>query len=596
MVGGKKEADKTECLARRLLPLTVEPGLTMMMVLDDSCMACGANCLTCGEPCLVLCEDCCKASVEANAEDKRQCPDSSSFLRSLKSLPKDERHTYLRASRSEVKATLSQLVSCVGCRRSVENLHQALQKSEGAALHPLAISQDGDVFVPKNHLETPDSLARLFVPNVIQLSSSLLGLQEGGRSGRGKGKGITRCPQHTVGSSKSPLATTWTWRETWESMESECREAATILPKSVLCETLQRYLKKHQISPDSSLMVNRSFSQLMDNDQGAGEDIGERPNNVDQKRNLYSIISTCVKEGHVHVKCDYVGQLITLAEPHFSETVKQMRRHTKNITDAQKEVLICIGIALFERFERIQQKIDEGKRSCDLLLLVCLKSLRHKLDVAAERMKGDDYMDQLCFELERGNVNEKGDKKEKKQKKTKKKERKKKEQSVEIESKETDGGDARVSLERLHSFTRSDEEGEVNNKNKDNVIRKKEKEIMCHGTKKDFLPANLDNHVTLVSAVSSARCPISYSGLSLTEMLEDEEQTVEEIEPIPADVIKSFQRSKEKTTEMRKELREDLRQRFANYCQCHNTLYCPEWCFQKKSEKPQGRLIAGKYF
>ena len=213
-------------------------------------------------------------------------------------------------------------------------------------------------------------------------------------------------------------------------MESECREAATILPKSVLSETLQRYLKKHQISSDSSLMVNRSFSQLMDNDQGAGEDIGERPNNVDQKRNLYSIISTCVKEGHVHVKCDYVGQLITLAEPHFSETVKQMRRHTKNITDAQKEVLICIGIALFERFERIQQKIDEGKRSCDLLLLVCLKSLRHKLDVAAERMKGDDYMDQLCFELERGNVNEKGDKKEKKQKKTKKKERKKKEQTI----------------------------------------------------------------------------------------------------------------------------------------------------------------------
>ena len=82
-------SNRKKCLARRLLPLSVEPGLTMMMALEDSCMACGVNCLTCGEPCLVLCESCCKVS-RTNDEDKRQCPDSSSFLRSLKLLPNDE--------------------------------------------------------------------------------------------------------------------------------------------------------------------------------------------------------------------------------------------------------------------------------------------------------------------------------------------------------------------------------------------------------------------------------------------------------------------------------------------------------------------------
>merc|ERR1711894_299248 len=92
---GKKEdaSKRKECLARRLLPLTLEPGLTMMMALEDSCMACGVNCITCGEPCLVLCESCCQVSRTSN-KDKRQCPDSSSFLRSLKLLPKDEFHSH----------------------------------------------------------------------------------------------------------------------------------------------------------------------------------------------------------------------------------------------------------------------------------------------------------------------------------------------------------------------------------------------------------------------------------------------------------------------------------------------------------------------
>ena len=585
-IGKREDANsRNECLARRLLPLEVEPGLTMVMALEDSCMACGVNCLTCGEPCLVLCEDCCNASGASN-EDKRQCPDSLSFLRSLKSLPKEECHAYLRVTRTEVKETLSQLVSCVGCRHSVETLYQALQQSEGAALHPLAISQEGEVFLPKNHMATPDSLARLFVPTVMQLSSSLLGLQEGNsKGGKGKRGGITRCPQHTIGTSKTPVATTWTWKDTWENMENECREAATMLPKPVLSETIDGYLMKHRFSPNSALMVNHAYSQLVENGQEPATGADEKPKDIDQKRNLYSIISTCIKEGHVHVQCDYVSQLVSMAEPHISG-VKQMR-HAKSIVDAQKEVLICIGIALFQRFQRVQQKIDEGKRSCDMLLLVCLKSLRHKIEVTAERVEGAKYVEQLCLELEDIEVNQKGAKNEKK--KIKKKERKKKEKLVESEDKGTNNADSRGSLDNMQlSCTRYGEAENADNKDTENatVNQQQESGIMCHGKNK-FSPATPENNVTLVSAFSSSRC--SYPCLSLTEMLEDEEQTINEIEPIPADVITSFQRSKEKTTELRKELREDLKQRFANYCKCHNTRYCPEWCVQKKS------LIAARY-
>ena len=569
VVEGDDDRPKEECLARRLLPLLVEPGLTMVMALEDSCIACGRNCLTCGEPCLALCEECCKAA-EANYEQKRPCPDSLSFLQSLESLPKDTRHTYLRVSKLEVRDTLSQVVSCVGCRTSVEALYQTLQQSEGAAqaLHPLAITPEGEVFVPENYLAEPEGLARMFVPKVLQLSALIPPLQES-KSGKGK-RGInTRCMQHALPGPATSLAPkTWSWKETWDNMEDECREATTMLPKPVLNETIKRHVKKNKFNANSAMMVNRAYSQLVENSQEHAPTVyrGEKRKDVD----LYSVISTCIKKDNVHCDTNYVDQLVAMAEPHF-RGVKQKHK-IENMFDAQNEVLICIGIALLERFERIQERIDEGKRACDLLLLVCLKALRQKLEVAAEGVKGEAYLDQLCLEIE----NVLGDKKRAKKKK-KRKETKKKEVPSSYSDKGKQVGDPRASAKSMDlqkCFTRSDDEDNLEeDKENDSVIQK---QTECPRSS----PTSLDNHVTLVSAFSSSRC--TCPGPSLAQMLEDEENTGEDIEPIPNDVITSFLQSKEKTTELRKELREDLRRRFDDFCMCHNTRYCPERCFRKK--------------
>lgn len=47
----------------------------------------------------------------------------------------------------EVVSTLSGLVTCVGCRRSVETLYQTLAQSGDTALEPLTVSTDGVVSV-----------------------------------------------------------------------------------------------------------------------------------------------------------------------------------------------------------------------------------------------------------------------------------------------------------------------------------------------------------------------------------------------------------------------------------------------------------------
>ena len=421
--GGNEGGGEEECLARRLLPIPVEHGLTMVMALEDSCMACGLSCFACGESCLA-CEDCCEAS-EASNKDDRMCPDSSTFLRNLESLRKEERHACLRVTGSEIMTSLAQIVSCVGCRRSVENLHQNLQQSGGAALQPLAISQDGEVFVPKDHMATPDALARLFVPQALRLSSTLFGSQ-GGQGGKGRGKrgGSSRCPQHNLGMTKG-LGSTWNWEETWECMESECREAVVLLPNPVLRQTIDKYLTKHRFCSDCAFMVNRAYALLVEKGKEPAVAAGEKPKdacpnwNLDGSFNLYSVISACTKEGHVHVQCNrhYVSHLITLAEPHLSGLKQE--RHAKSIWVAQNEVLICIGIALYERFHNIQQKISEGERTCDLLLLACLNSLRCSLDVAAESKRGEAYIDQLCLELDGDGEAKKGKKKRKKERKTK---------------------------------------------------------------------------------------------------------------------------------------------------------------------------------
>ncbi|XP_023322686.1 gametogenetin-binding protein 2 [Eurytemora carolleeae] len=115
-------------------------------------------------------------------------------------------------------------------------------------------------------------------------------------------------------------------------------------------------------------MVKRAFSLLIEEGKepaiAAGEktavdntDEDGRKLNDDGSVNLFSGISACTKDGHVHVQCDpgFISQLLLLAEPELSGLKQE--RHAKTIEIAQKEVLICIGITLFNRFHRIQQKL-----------------------------------------------------------------------------------------------------------------------------------------------------------------------------------------------------------------------------------------------
>ena len=113
--------------------------------------------------------------------------------------------------------------------------------------------------------------------------------------------------------------------------------------------------------------------------------------------------------------------MIEMAEPELSGL--RQERHAKTIEIAQKEVLTCIGICLYERFQRIQQRLREGQQACDLLFYVALQSLKRSFEMAFESKQGISDMEKLLegFEEADRKKQEKAQKKRDKKKKQKEK-------------------------------------------------------------------------------------------------------------------------------------------------------------------------------
>merc|ERR1719187_1681249 len=220
------------------------------------------------------------------------------------------------------------------------------------------------------------------------------------------------------------------WAETWDCMEEECREEVVLLPFLLLRQTLDCYLRKHSFCSECTNMVNRAYSLLVEEGQEPAKAAGEKAAssdpaiNSDGSANLYCGISACTTDCHIHVKCDqaFIKQLFTLAEPELSGL--RQERHAKTIEIAQKEVLTCIGLALFERFQRIQQKLREGEQTCDLLFLTVIKTLRRSLDMAAEKKRGVGDLELLCQEIDREEKRKEGKRERKRNRRARRKESK----------------------------------------------------------------------------------------------------------------------------------------------------------------------------
>uniref|UniRef100_A0A8C8F8J2 Gametogenetin-binding protein 2 n=1 Tax=Oncorhynchus tshawytscha TaxID=74940 RepID=A0A8C8F8J2_ONCTS len=379
----------------RQIPLYIDDTLTMVMEFIDSVMNLDTH--------------------QINSSQMKQFVEHHSMLK------QQDLNIAMMVTSREVFSALSQLVPCVGCRRSVERLFSQLVESGNPALEPLTVKPTGVLSVTKTCMADAKTLYTLFYIHGSKLNDMINAIP--------KSKKNKRCQLHSLETHKpkplggegsvdkrlglekdkdggaktdnrcsvifhsGPLQAPSSWMDVWELMSQECRDEVVLIDSTCLQETLETYLRKHRFCTDCKNKVLRAYNIL----------IGELDCTKEKGycAALYEGLRCCPQEHHVHVCCetDFMAHLLGRAEPEFSGGYERRERHAKTIDIAQEEVLTCLGIHLYERLHRIWQKLRAEEQTWQMLFCLGIDALRKSFETAVEKVQGISRLEQLCEEL-----------------------------------------------------------------------------------------------------------------------------------------------------------------------------------------------------
>ncbi|XP_077995780.1 gametogenetin-binding protein 2-like [Glandiceps talaboti] len=367
----------------RQIPLTIDDSLTMVMEFTDS------DFLGCDHGrCLRV----------KPAELER-------FVQKFELLNKDELAVAMMVTSKELFNTLSQMVPCVGCRRSVERMfHQLVKSGHQRALEPLVVAPNAVLSIVHETLFDANAIYNLFYIRGLQLGTMMDNIP--------KMKKNKRCMLHSIDTQKTKLIGSWI--DVWDVLSQECRDEVTVIEADALLETTEVYLRKHRFCCECKSKVMRAYNILI-GEVDSCQEKGYCPT-------LYEGLRCCPQERHVHVLCDteFIAQLISRAEPDLNGGRRE--RHAKTIDIAQEEVLTCLGIQLYERLYRIWQKLRAEEQTWQMLFYLGVNALKKSFEVAIEEKQGVTMLELVCNEITEA---EKAKQQRKEQKKQKKKAKKK---------------------------------------------------------------------------------------------------------------------------------------------------------------------------
>ncbi|CAL9685871.1 unnamed protein product [Knipowitschia caucasica] len=342
----------------RQIPLSIDDSLTMVMEFPDD--------------------------FGDDGNHKQKFSSFKQFSKCYSKLTHENLNAALIVTSQEVFSTLSQLVPCVGCRRSVESLFAHVVKSRNPALEPLTVESTGMLSVTKSCLSDVKKLYTLFYVHGSKLNGFMDAIP--------RGKKNKRCQLHSLDTHK-PKPFGGSWMDVWELMSQECKDEVVVIDSECLLDTLEEYLRKHKFCTECKNKVLRAYNILVGDLDGAKE--------KGYCAALYEGLCCCPNEGHVHVysKTDFIAHLLDRAEPEFSGGYERRERHAKTIEIAQEEVLICIGIHLYERLHRIWQKLRAEEQTWQVLFHLGIDALRKSFEIAVEKLEGISRLEQFFEEL-----------------------------------------------------------------------------------------------------------------------------------------------------------------------------------------------------
>uniref|UniRef100_A0A3Q2H8Z5 Gametogenetin-binding protein 2 n=1 Tax=Equus caballus TaxID=9796 RepID=A0A3Q2H8Z5_HORSE len=343
---------------RRQIPLYIDDTLTMVMEFPDNVLNLDGH--------------------QNNGAQLKQ------FIQRHSMLKQQDLSIAMVVTSREVLSALSQLVPCVGCRRSVERLFSQLVESGNPALEPLTVGPKGVLSVTRSCMTDAKKLYTLFYVHGSKLNDMIDAIP--------KSKKNKRCQLHSLDTHK-PKPLGGCWMDVWELMSQECRDEVVLIDSSCLLETLETYLRKHRFCTDCKNKVLRAYNIL----------IGELDCSKEKGycAALYEGLRCCPHERHIHVCCetDFIAHLLGRAEPEFAGGYERRERHAKTIDIAQEEVLTCLGIHLYERLHRIWQKLRAEEQTWQMLFYLGVDALRKSFEMTVEKVQGISRLEQLCEEF-----------------------------------------------------------------------------------------------------------------------------------------------------------------------------------------------------
>ncbi|XP_046876702.1 gametogenetin-binding protein 2 isoform X2 [Hypomesus transpacificus] len=353
-----RDGDEDFPFLARQIPLYIDDTLTMVMEFSDSVMNLDSH--------------------QINSSQMKQ------FVQYHSMLKQQELSVAMMVTSREVFSALTQLVPCVGCRRSVERLFSQLVESGNPALEPLTVKPTGVLSATKGCVSDARKLFTLFYVHGSKLNGMIDAIP--------KSKKNKRCQLHSLDTHK-PKPLGGSWMDVWELMSQECRDEVVLIDSACLLETLETYLRKHRFCTDCKNKVLRAYNIL----------VGELDCSKEKGycAALYEGLRCCPHERHVHVCCetDFIAHLLGRAEPEFAGGYERRERHAKTIDIAQEEVLTCLGIHLYERLHRIWQKLRAEEQTWQMLFYLGIDALRKSFEMAVEKVQGISRLEQLCEEL-----------------------------------------------------------------------------------------------------------------------------------------------------------------------------------------------------
>ncbi|XP_066491408.1 gametogenetin-binding protein 2 isoform X1 [Tiliqua scincoides] len=353
-----RDGDEEFPFERRQIPLYIDDTLTMVMEFPDNVLNLDGH--------------------HNNGVQLKQ------FIQRHSMLKQQDLNIAMMVTSREVLSALSQLVPCVGCRRSVERLFSQLVESGNPALEPLTVGAKGVLSVTRSCMMDARKLYTLFYVHGSKLNEMIDAIP--------KSKKNKRCQLHSLDTHK-PKPLGGCWMDVWELMSQECRDEVVLIDSSCLLETLETYLRKHRFCTDCKNKVLRAYTIL----------IGELDCSKEKGycAALYEGLRCCPHERHIHVCCetDFIAHLLGRAEPEFAGGYERRERHAKTIDIAQEEVLTCLGIHLYERLHRIWQKLRAEEQTWQMLFYLGVDALRKSFEMAVEKVQGISRLEQLCEEF-----------------------------------------------------------------------------------------------------------------------------------------------------------------------------------------------------